>query len=52
MFQMKDYGTPPKQLNAMKIDDSRINEAEERTSGDRVVAIRAMEKNTGEKKEN
>ena len=34
----------------MKIGDSRINEAEERISGDRVVAIRAMEKNT-EKKE-
>ena len=34
----------------MKIGDSRINEAEERISGDRLVAIRAMEKNTKKKK--
>lgn len=34
----------------MKIGDSRINEAEERISGDRLVAIRAMEKNVKKKK--
>lgn len=42
----------PKQLNEVKIGDSRINEAEERISGDRLVAIRAMEKNTKKKKKN